>query len=416
MNDTQTNNSETDSFNVRTLDNGVTVIHEKRTTPPVVTLKFFFRGGSSLDPDGQEGLARLTARTLIRHTQKKSMVEMNRYQSRYGLKVSSEIHPDFSLLSFTSIPEHRGKLFDLVREIFSTPSFDTDVIKHLKEQQKASLLNRKDKTFRFTFDKALEILYQDHPYGHPPQGNLDAIETLSADDMREFFRSNYSTKNLVVSAVGDVEFRAIKSLSSDLALTHNSPDWPSPDVTNLSDTRVTRKRTVDQPTHVLLFPAPDAKDDRYVPLKITDALLGGGMGSILFREMRDEQSLGYQVGSSFPSRRYQSTFRVYLGGGSNDGDVFRETFYDNLRRLADEGPDTKSLDKAKEYLKGNFLLDHETPGRVAWYRGFYEILGKEASFDETFPEQIDEVNSTDVKNSAEYLLNATPLHYTIVPE
>lgn len=414
MSDTPDSNNK--PFKRQILDNGVKLVHEHRKKPPVVAVKVFLPVGSSNDPEGSEGLAHLTARTLIQQTAKKTMIEMNRYKSRYGLKVSSSVHPDFTLLSFTSIPEYREELLSLVREILTKPSFNSNPVTHLKKQQLASLSRRRDDAFKFAFDGALEAFYRDHPYGHPPLGTLKAVQNLQPANARTFYRNNYSTKNLVVSSIGDLKIDRLESLFSLLDLPGKSVKETDAHWEDYTDTRQKRPRDVDQPTHVVLYPAPNLHHQDYVELKVTDALLGGGMSSVLFQSIRDQRSLGYQVGSAYPSRRLKSTFRVYLGGGSKDGTTFKQVLEKNLRKLAENPPDTESLNKAKEHLKGNFLLDHESPSRVAWYRGFYEVMGLGANFDELYPKKIETVTARDVSDAIKLLIEKEPLHFTVVPE
>lgn len=416
MNPTNDSSSNSPEFHRTSLDNGGTLLHESRKTPPVVALKVFLPVGSAHDPEGAEGLAHLTAESLISHTKQRTLTEMNRYQSRHGFKLSSSVKPDYTVLSFRSLEEHGERLLKLAREILTEPAFDPDAVDHLRTQQESALGQRRDDTFRHAFDRALEEFYGGHPYAHPSLGTRGSLDELTTDRLRSFFTERYSEDDLVVSSVGTLDGETLRATFGDVDLPGETPAVVDRDPRVPRDTRVTITRPVDQPTHVMVYPADSLDRPSYVPLKVTEALLGGGMGSVLFRRMREERSLGYQVGASYPSRRGPATIRFYLGGGSPEGTEFRSILGDVLEELAEEGPSEDELHKAREYRKGRFRLDHESPAKVAWYRGFYETMGLGAKFDRTYTDAVDEVTPETVRRVARKLRNSTPLHLTVLPE
>lgn len=403
-------------FTETTLDDELTIIHEKRSTPPIVAVRVFVPAGSSLDPDDKKGLAQLTARVLASRTEAMSMIEFNRFKSRFGLKVNSSVYPDFTEFSFTAIEEHREKLLEVIDKLFSVDSVSDRLFKHLRQQQLSSLASRHDRTYSLAIDRALEEFYGNHPYSHPPVGRTETVRALDKEDVQSFFNDYYTEDGSVVSSVGALSLQSLTDSLRDLKLPANEPTSPEADFTSPSDTRLVLERKVDQPTHLKMFEAPRVTDNRYVSTKVLDAVLGGGMSSRLFVEMREKRSLGYQTTSSYPSRRLTSNFRVFLGGGKPDGSSFDaslDTIWDSLRN---DGPSEEELRRAQDYLTGNFKLNHETMGKKAWYRGFYEILGRGAKFDDHYPERINETSREDVKAAVKALLDQPGLFLTIQPK
>lgn len=404
------------SFTKSNLDNGITLMHEKQTTPPVVAIRIFIPGGSALEAEGQEGLTHLTARMLTRQTANRDMYEFSRFVDDNGLKINSSISNDYTRLSLTGVSEFRKTLLKATREILTEPGFDPDALERLRRQQLANIRQRRDQAFSYAIDEARSTFYGDHPYNHHKLGLEETVESFTARDCQNFYENQIQNKPVILSVVGDIEEDEVHSLFSDMGAYDSDESSVSP-VPETNGGREFRTKDVDQPTHILVYEAPEISRDEYVSAKVLDSLLGGGMSSILFNEMREERSLGYQVGSSFPSRRFTSSFSVYLGGDAeSNGETFRTVFQEIVENLIEEGPTEEQLSKAKEYLKGNFLLEHETPGKRAWYRGFYEVLGREADFDQRYPGLIDEITKENIQDICEKMFGLeSPLFLTVEP-
>lgn len=405
-----------EEFSKQVTDGGITLLHEKRSEPPVVAVRIFVPTGSSSDPEGKEGLARLTARVLASRTTDRDLREFNRFKSRFGLKIGTSVYPDFTEFSFTAIRDHHEQLLGTIGDLFSIEPLPDRLLDHLKRQQLASLAGRQDRTHTLALDSALETFYGDHPYSHPPIGRIDSVKSLRSQDVVEFYRNHYSPEGTVVSTVGAVSENVFVESLGNLSLPASSPRPVTADLGSPADTRLVLDRNVDQPTHLVMRAAPHAGAESYVATKVLDAILGGGMSSRLFLEMREKRSLGYQVASSYPSRRLTSTFRVFLGGGQPDGGEFRRVLDQIWEDLKTSGPADTELRRAKDYLIGNFKLNHETAGKKAWYRGFYEVLGLGADFDRRYPDRIRAITTDSVRSTVEKLLDGPSLFLSIQPE
>ncbi|MFB6355463.1 MAG: M16 family metallopeptidase [bacterium] len=404
------------AFETVSRENGATFVHEYRETPPIVAIRIFLPGGSASESASQHGIAELTADLLTTQTKERDMYEFGRFVEDHGLKISGSAGHDYTLFSFTCTSDYREELLQLLNEIFMSPGFSEQAFERLKEQQLSKIKQRNDKAFDTAMNEAMKALYGDHPYNHDNDGSLDTVESLGIDDIRSYYENNYTTQKGIVSAVGDIQREELISGFDNLVLPAEEPSL-APPVTESGAQRNYVEMDVDQPTHMLAYPAGKIADPSYPSTKVLNGLLGGGMSSILFNEIREKRSMGYQVGCSFPSRREDSAFLIYLGGGKEDGTEFRNILDEIIHEIAESGPEKKALRRAREYIKGNFLLNHETHGKSAWYRGFYEILGRGADFDDEYPELVDRVDSEQVQSAcSEILVNQAPSFVTVRPK
>lgn len=392
---------------------GLTILHEQREVPPVDAIRIFFPIGSARETRDEEGLAYLTSRIMTRQTKNRNLYEFARFVDDRGLKISSTVSPDHINFSFTGTRNFRTPLLEIVQEILTKPDFPADALERLRTQQLASIRERADQSFPYAMDQSRRAFYQNHAYGHYKYGRRTTVKDFKPSDCETFARKHLRKGPVVVSHVGGISPEEIESMFTERDLTMEKTKYQAVDKTGQG--REKRRKDVDQPTHVLMYPAPTASDQQYLPTKLLDTLLGSGMSSLLFEEMRENRSLGYQTGSSFPSRTQGSHFAVYLGGDAeSNGKTFRSVFEGISKNLAENGPSKQQFREAQEQLKGNFLLDHETPGQRAWYRGFYEILGRTAEFDRHFTHEVESVNQEHIQKLASAIfVKNEPLFLTV---
>jgi predicted Zn-dependent peptidase len=405
----------TGKYTKQTLDCGAKLIHQHRHQPPLSVIKFFFPVGSSCDPAGKEGLAVLTSELLTTSTEKLDIYQFSRFVENHGLKVSSSVGRDYTVLSFTAINENLPALFEIIEMVFNTPVFTGPAFERTKTRQLAEISSRADQTFSLAMDRGSQFFYGKHPYSSPLRGHEHTVDTLTPGDCRQFYRDNFSLSDLVVSTVGFCEPDKLEEIINGLDLEGNPRLYAGKEEFTPNSGREIIHKEIEQPTHLLFYPAPPLKSDNYIPLQLLQGLLGSGMGSILFQELREKRSLGYQVGVTYPSRRGPSCFVFYLGGGENEGTRFREGLAEIIDSLADK-IDPKKFDRALNYKRGSFLMKHETSSDIARHRGLFEILGRGAEFDDRYEDELLAVNKERLRDLVrEMFLPVDPAFVSVVP-
>jgi zinc protease len=158
-----------------------------------------------------------------------------------------------------------------------------------------------------------------------------------------------------------------------------------------------------------LVPAIRVQKD-YAALKVLNSLVGSGMSSRLFVDLREKQGLAYVVGSMYPSRDQESRFVLYIGTDPVNTDKVQAGFTQEVKRLQTDLVPASELTEAKSKLIGSFALAHDTNINQAYYIGLYETLGVGYRFDKIYPAQINQVTSADIQRVArEYLAGPSVL-------
>ncbi|MEV6969507.1 pitrilysin family protein [Hamadaea sp. NPDC051192] len=220
-------------------------------------------------------------------------------------------------------------------------------------------------------DLHAELIYGEHPLAKLISGTVASITPMSRDGIHEFYRSRYSAPVMVVAAAGRLDHdQVVEQVVAALAGTpldsgSASPVGPRPMETPVlyaEPKAVTRRKDTEQAHLVLGGPGIGRRDDRRFAVGVLNNVLGGGMSSRLFQEIREKRGLAYSVYSYTSQYAETGTFGVYAGCAPGKVDEVLEIVRDQLARAAGEEITEEELRRGKGMLKGALVLGLEDTG------------------------------------------------------
>jgi predicted Zn-dependent peptidase len=245
-----------------------------------------------------------------------------------------------------------------------------------------------------------QITWPNHPLGRDVVGTEASVKSLTRDDLLSYLDTHYLPKNLVVTVAGPLSHEeAVNLIQPHLKVRGNGSLAPTflPSSRNGSIPHVLLKSKKTEQAHICLgVHAPSYMDkDRYV-VDILNTVLGEGMSSRLFLEVREKLGLAYDV-HSWVSKLYDTgVLGVYAGTEPRQAARAVGAIVGQLKRLCDEPVSETELTKAKEFYKGRLLLQMESTSSVAtWYGGQEAQTGKIELVEETMA-QVDAVSAADL--------------------
>ena len=361
---------------------------------PLVSFRFVFHAGSSDDPAGKEGLAALTALMLSQGgTEELSLTEV--MEALYPMAAGFVAQPDKEVTTFLGRAhrDHLEEYFSVFRDRLQKPRFDPEDF----ERNKREILNFLQKTLRSADDEELgkEVLngtlYRNHPYGHPVQGTVAGVESITLEDVKAFYRSHYTYESLQIGLAGDLpeglaerireDFR--KSLPSGERAARKLPAVPAG--TGLQVT-IVQKDAAESSAVSLGFPlAITRADDDFYPLLVANMYLGDHrtFNGVLMNELRAKRGLNYgdysyienfiqEGGSTFPVPnipRSQQHFSIWIRPVAPENAHFAlrgAIFY--LRRLVEKGMTAAELEEMREYVRSYSKLWAQSLDRRLGYQ------------------------------------------------
>ena len=311
---------------------------------------------------------------------------------------------------------HFEMAFAVLMDMIINPRLDPEEVEKEREVIQEELRMSYDNP-SFRVDLLIdEAMWPDQAMGRDVGGTPETVAAIQQGAIRDYMRQQYNPANTVVAVAGNITHEEVGNLLEDVAQDWQplEPlDWerasdghPGPVV------KVERRRS-DQSHLCLAMPGlPLDHEDRYA-LYLLNVILGDGMSSRLFLNLRETQSLAYDVSSSISHFRDCGSMVIYCGvepRKTNDAVRALVSELDGMRHEADE----RELTKAREYAKGRMLLRMEDTRAVASWMGGQELLQGKVYTVEQVVAQLDAVQPADVARVANGLFETGKLRLALV--
>jgi predicted Zn-dependent peptidase len=262
-----------------------------------------------------------------------------------------------------------------------------------------------------------ELLYGDQPLGWDIIGRKETIRNATRDTFRSYVDHWYKPARMVVGIggmVGDGLHERINELLGDVP----SAETGEPDPVRLSvngDTRVKVHTKASDQAHICLgvHSYPLEHPDRYV-LQVLSTILGGGMSSRLFTEVRERRGLAYYVYGLNHSYTDAGSLYAQAGVDINRIDDAVSTVAAELRKIAQDAVPQDELDKAKSFAKGRFVLQLETPQGLIMFGLRREVLESRTPDPEEILGELEKVTAEDVQRVAQDVIETRGLNLAVI--
>jgi|GEM_PF-88866 len=425
------------------LPNGITLITKPISDSATVAMKLFVKGGSSVET--KPGIATLVAELLSQGSQGRNAEDLSNELESKGMNLTFSANEDYIDITGTAIQEDWGELSTILQSVLTTPRFDANEIEKKKEQIRQAIAANRDNPSSLAFENLRLSLYPNHPYGDVGKRVEKALPGITRNDLVSYYQQNFQPQNMVVSLVGHVDVQAAKAFFSALYAPRTLPQDSRLRGNDVSQSKEGQGESSDAGTATPLPKAVPALDNSetvnerkprlsavwiaqgwlapsisnptdYAALKVLNTLIGSGMSSRLFVDLREKQGLAYVVGSQYPSHKLDSMFTMYIGTDPVNTEKVLLGFKKELDRIQKELVTSKELEEAKSKLIGGFALAHDTNAAQANYLSLYEALGAGYEFDSNYPNLIRKVTENKIRQVAKRYFSQPNVLSIVEPE
>ena len=400
--------SQNDQTKKYTLSNGATFVYSENDANDIIAMSIYAKGGQLLDK--KAGTANLVASAMTKGTNKYSSLEWSQMLEDHGIKISPAVDADTFVISVLTTKDEYDTTLELLDEIVNYAKFDEIEIGKIKSDKLNQIKANRDIPLQRALDEYRYLIFKDSPYTISSKILEKNIPDITREDMIEYYNKIFVPNNLVISVNGNIDKdKTIKELNNifnkqqetemnyqDFAKEIPHPDCPRVSVQNMPSTQTAWIMLGWQTEGVM-----NEKD--YATLQVIDSLLGSGMSSRLFIDLRERQGLAYQLGSGYSPHALRGSFVLYIGTNPSTIEKSKQGLFDEINRLKTEYVGDKELKDAKEKLLGNYLIGLETNLDKASNTGSFEILGMGYDFD--YEKLINSIKDTDIIEVANKYFN-----------
>ena len=407
-------------FTDEKLPSGIRLVTAPVEKLPVVTVLVVVDAGSANDPPGKEGVAALTAATLLEGTSRLSGSELAETFERLGTSVDSGADWDSAFAKITMLSERLDDAVSLLGQVLSEPSFPDREVERLKAERLAEILQLETEPRGLADEKFSEFLYAaESRYSKPDEGSAESVSALSRDDVEQFYRARYRTESTTVIIAGDVSLpnaralveKAFRGWASGATLDQQLTATAR---TSLKSVHIIDKQNAPQSELRVGHVGLPRKNPDFFPTLVMNAVLGGLFGSRINLNLREARGYTYGASSYYDWRRGPGPFVVSTAVQSEvTAPALREIFLE-LERMRRDLISEDELSLARDYLDGVFPIRYETTAAIASALASLVIYGLTADYYDTYRNQVRSVSVEDVLEAARAHLHPSELQTVVV--
>jgi len=404
-----------------TLSNGLTVLIMENHRLPMISMQFNISGaGPIFEPSNMPGLANTTAQMLREGTKTRSSLQIAEQTALLAAEVSGSagFGSSATVVNASGLSENFDQWFAVAADVLLNPNFPADELNRLKQRMKAQLRQQRANPNFLSNETFNRAVYGSHPASVVAATN-ESIDNMTPEMLMKWHAERYTPQNAILGITGDVKASEIvPKLEKALAV------WKKTDLkevlpANPKPAALKRVFLVDRPnsvqtTVVLGNIAIDRRDPEYIPLNVTNHIIGGGPAARLFLNLREEKGYTYGVYSSFTAVKYPGPWRA-------GGDVRTEVtppamteFFKEFQRIREEKVPETELEEAKRAIVASFALSLENPSELLGYAITRKIYGFPVDYWDTYPAKIMAVTADDVQRVARKYINPENLQVVAV--
>ncbi len=391
------------------LTNGLRIVTHTMNETESVTVNFFVGAGGRYENLKTEyGASHFLEHLLFKGTHKrptaKQISEEIDSVGGYLNAFTAEDHTSY----YIKLPKkYFGLAFNILADIITDPLLEQVEIDRERNVILEEMKVYKDDPARYVYDFVGDLLWPSDALRTNVIGNEHIISTMQRQTIANYFKALYTMDNIVVSVAGNISHKMVVEMATQLlSYTHlkSNRTW-APVKGDLSKKRYYIEHQDTNQTHLVVAgraPRIDAEDE--AAMKLLSTILGSGMSSRLFLNVRETKGLAYTVYMSYSNFVDSGKFEIYAGVNNDKVGQALSAIHEELQKIQHNKVSLRELNKAKEQVRGRYIMGQEGNAAVADMQGTQLVLtNKVDNLDSTLA-KLDRVSPDDILTVAQNYL------------
>ncbi|WP_031514442.1 M16 family metallopeptidase [Desulfofalx alkaliphila] len=384
-----------------TLDNGLRILSEEIPHVRSVSIGLWINVGSRDETNDNSGISHFIEHMMFKGTNKRTAKDIAEELDAVGGQLNAFTTKEYTCYHSKVLDEHFDLAVDVLTDMVFNSKFAPEDIDREKNVIIEEIKMYEDAPDELVHDIFTNTIWHGHPLGRPIIGTTEIVSSFSRDDLLDFHHKHYTPEKMVISVAGNIKHEKVVEklapiLSQLKATKTPRQSTPPQGVSNL----VCRNKDTEQVHMVIGTPGYQLDHEDIYTVQLINTVLGGGLSSRLFQEIREQRGLVYTVFSYHSSYHDTGLFAVYAGLSKNNVNKAMELIFKEIKDISRHGLKESELQRAKDQLKGGLLLSLENVNSRMSRLGKSEMyLGKVLTPDEIVG-RVFKVTNEDIKRVA----------------
>jgi zinc protease len=405
---------------INTLSLGkVPIYHQQESFLPQIEIRYSIEIGSIDAPKSQAGLVNLLAQSLRLGTLKYSEEELNFILDDRAIHLSISLDHERLTIAMKLLKENVFIAADILSELISNATFPEKKVMRLRQEMIGGLKLSQSNPGWVAQQRFSELVYKGTPYQAPISGYPFTLNKIKPSDLRKMYDKVFQRRRRFMVLVGDITTDEIKDVFSLIMSesTNYKKRKPKRYKFNPTEQTVNKYKSIKQ-SHISFAGkgVTRSADDYYVVQVLNHIVGGGGLDSMLAKEVREKNGLAYSIHSQFVANKNIGFFKISLQTKSDSTSKAIDLVEHVLAQTAAGNIKKSDLKLAKQYLVDSFPLRVETSSQIASYIVYIARHDLPLDYFDYYPDQISDVTLSQVKKAAKNYFTQPMMTFILGPK
>lgn len=346
-------------YETQVLPNGVRIVTEHVPAVRSASLGIFVGTGSRDEKPGENGAAHFIEHMVFKGTERRTARQLAQEMDAIGGQINAYTTKECTCFYARSLDEHLDRAMDMLCDMVFCSRFDESDVQTERGVILEEIGMYEDNPEDLCAERLMGAVYKGTPLARPILGKKATLEKMTGAWLKGYMTEHYRPENIVVALAGSFPELMVEELKARFtALEPGKPQTGKPVAYRPAFT--VKKKAIEQNHLTLAFPGLPYGHERRFQLQVLSSILGSGMSSRLWQEVREKRGLCYSIYTYGAGHAETGVFAVYTALSRDTEAQALETICRTVRDFAEHGPTQEELDRARELSKANVLMGLES--------------------------------------------------------
>ncbi|MCK5041446.1 MAG: insulinase family protein [Sphingomonadales bacterium] len=381
------------------LSNGVRVVYDHMPHLETVSVGLWVDVGARHETLAENGISHLLEHMAFKGTKRRTAKDIAEEIESVGGHLNAYTSRDNTSYYARVLKDDLPLGIDILSDIVRNSVFDENELLKEKEVIVQEIGQAEDTPDDVVFERFQETAFPNQPIGRSILGTVDRVRSFCVDDLNSFQAHHYGSQAIVVAVAGNFEERALIAMLEDALGGLKTSNLKSVEPARYVGGFHATEKNLEQSHITLGFPSLSFNDPNYYALQVYSTILGGGMSSRLFQEVRENRGLAYSIYSFVAPHSDTGIFGIYAGTGPDQSKLLFPVVADEMKKMTHLVTE-KEVERAKTQLKAGLLMSLEsTSSRIEQMGRQMLIYNRPLEVGEMI-KRVEAIDKTSVENVA----------------
>ena len=392
------------SVNYSIKQNGLTVATDTASDFESITVSVLVKNGSRNENQQNNGISHFLEHMAFKGTSTRTARDIAEEFDMIGGYFNAYTSRTSTVYYAKVLKDDLEKATDILTDIILNSTFAKEELEKEREVILQELCMTRDTPDDIVFDYFQETAFKDQPLGRSILGTEEFIKKLSREELCDYFKNKYSTKNTIISAAGNFDADKFNDMVDDRFKNFQTKSVSKYEKANYSGGELRVSKDLEQNQFLMGFEGLSYLDENFYDLQILAIILGGGMSSRLFQEIREKRGLVYNISAFSSSYSDCGIFGIHSALDSKNINLLIDLIIQELLSVT-EKIDDMEIERAKAQVRSNLLMSMEsTTSRSKKLCNNFAMFGRYISNDEIL-KKVNDVSVGSLKKIARQILS-----------